>query len=104
MNTGGRVGLEERELENKLAQLNRELARAGEELSRSSAVSTETELAATEAGLAAQRAAEEARLMQVKNTKSCTFRDANMYNFPWLQNFALLRIWLVSFVLFVQLQ
>lgn len=59
-----RKGLEERELESKLAQLNALVARTGEELVRTSEVSAQTEVAATEAGLAAAQAAEEAKRIQ----------------------------------------
>lgn len=72
-----RMGLDERELEARLAVLNKELAKAAEELVRASSISVESETAAVQAALVAERAAEEAAKIQVL----CILSFPLLYNF-----------------------
>ena len=59
-----RKSAEERDLEEKIARLNKELARTSEELARASKISAETEIAASESALTAERARQDAQRMQ----------------------------------------
>ena len=58
--------VEERELEEKIAQLNKQLARAAEELSRATQISSDAEHAAAESALSAERARQDAQRIQVR--------------------------------------
>ena len=60
-----RRSVEERELEEKIAELNRQMARVAEELTRAEQISSETELAATQSALVAEKARHDAQQIQV---------------------------------------
>ena len=60
-----RMSYEERELQLKLANLNKEVAKAAEELARAAQITLESESAAVEASTVAEQAAVEAKRIQV---------------------------------------